>query len=138
PSASLVSHCGREDAIESGIVKIPRLPGKDTAEKKDEIGPPDPKYFRLWYNIGNSLKPSEKYGSGKPKPEPCYREAEGALKQIAGQWLQRIQQIQEATLDQVRIPPVLIVVCDNTEIADFFYRKISGESEEEAVTLEEV
>ena len=33
---------------------------------------------------------------------------------------------------------MLIVVCDNTEIADFFYRKISGETESEAVTLEDV
>jgi type III restriction enzyme len=34
--------------------------------------------------------------------------------------------------------PVLIVVCDNTEIADYFYRKISGEFESDLVTLEDV
>ena len=28
------------------------------------------------------------------------------------------------------MPPVLIIVCDNTEIAEVFYRKISGEQEE--------
>ena len=36
------------------------------------------------------------------------------------------------------MPPVLIVVCDNTDIADYFYRKISGESESVAVTLQDV
>ena len=138
PFSWLVSDFGMVDAIESGIVKIPRLPVKDDAEKKDEIGRPDPKYFRLWRNIGKSLQPSEKFGSGKPKPEPCYREAEGALRQLAEQWHQRFIQEQEATPDNQRVPPVLIVVCDNTEIADFFYRKISGEYESDEVTLQDV
>ena len=130
PFPWLVSDFGLVDAIESGIVKIPRLPVKDTAEKRDDAGRPDPKYFRLWANIMNSLQPSQKYGSGKPKPDACYGCADGALKQIAGQWLERFRYIQQATPDQEHVPPVLIVVCDNTEIADFFYRKISGESRE--------
>ena len=138
PFPWLVSDFGLVDAIESGIVKIPRLPVKDTAGRSDDAGRPDPKYFRLWANISNTLQPSEKYGSGKPKPDACYREAEGALKQIAGQWLERFRYIQQATTDQEHVPPVLIVVCDNTEIADFFYKKISGESESEAVTLQDV
>ena len=138
PFPWLVSDFGLVDAIESGIVKIPRLPVKDTAGKKDEAGRPDPKYFRLWHNIVGSLGPGEKHGSGKPKAEACYREAEGALKQIAGQWLERFKYIQQATPDQERIPPVLIVVCDNTDIADFFFRKISGETESEAVTLQDI
>jgi type III restriction enzyme len=138
PFPWLVSDFGLVDAIESGIVKIPRLPVKDTAGKKDEVGRPDPKYFRLWRNVVNSLQPSEKFGSGKPKPEPCYREAQSALVQIAHQWLERFKYHQQASADQVRIPPVLIVVCDNTEIADYFYRKISGEQDAEEVTLEDV
>jgi type III restriction enzyme len=138
PFPWLVSDFGLVDAIESGIVKIPRLPVKDTAGKRDEAGRPDPKYFRLWHNIVGSLQPSEKHGSGKPKAEMCYREAEGALKQIAGQWLERFRYIQQATPDQERVPPVLILVCDNVEIADYFYRKISGETEEEVVTLQDV
>jgi type III restriction enzyme len=115
PFPWLVSDFGLVDAIESGIVKIPRLPVKDTAEKKDDAGRPDPKYFRL-----------------------CYREAQDALVQLAGQWHQRFVQIEEAGPNQQRVPPVLIVVCDNTEIADYFYRKISGESESDIVTLEDV
>ncbi|HEV3260502.1 MAG TPA: hypothetical protein VG013_26845 [Gemmataceae bacterium] len=138
PFPWLVSDFGLVDAIESGIVKIPRLPVKDTAERKDEAGRPDPKYFRLWYNIVMSLERREKHGSGKPKAEACYREAEPALKQLAGQWHERFEYIQQATPDQERVPPVLIVVCDNTDIADYFYRKISGESESEAVTLQDI
>jgi len=119
------------DAIESGIVKIPRLPVKDTAGRRTKQAGRS-EILRLWHNIVGSLGPGEKYGSGKPKAEACYREAEGALKQIAGQWLERLfKYIQQATLDQERIPPVLIVVCDNIDIADYFYRKISGETESE-------
>ena len=138
PFPWLVSDFGLVDAIESGIVKIPRLPVKDASEKKDDVGRPDPKYFRLWSHINRNLQPSEKFGSGKPKPEPCYREAEGALKQLAGQWHEKFQMIQTANPNQEKVPPVLIVVCDNTEIADYFYRKISGESESDVVTLEDV
>jgi type III restriction enzyme len=119
-------------------VKIPRLPVKDDRGKKDEVGRPDPKYFRLWHNIVGSLQPSEKHGSGKPKAEVAYREAEPALKQLAGQWLEKFGYIQQATPDQERIPPVLIVVCDNVDISDFFYRKISGESDTETVTQQDV
>ncbi len=119
-------------------MKIPRLPVQDDEARRDEAGRPDPKYFRLWPRIINSLAPGEKYASGKPKPEAAYREAEGALAQIAAQWVERFEYIGQATPDQEHVPPVLILVCDNTEIADYFYRKISGESESEAVTLQDV
>src|SRR5262249_47056935 len=129
---------GLVDAIESGIVKIPRLPVKDDRGLKDAVGRPDPYYFRLWHNIVGNLQPSEKYGTGKPKPDACYTHAEGALKQLAGQWVERFEYIRQSNRDQEQIPPVLILVCDNTEIADYFYRKISGESEADIVTVEDV
>lgn len=123
PFPWLVSDFGLVDAIESGIVKIPRLPIKDDSGKKDEAGRPDPKYFRLWHHIVAAMKPHEKLGSGKPKPEPCYREAEGALALLAGQWKEKFEHFQDATANHERIPPVMILVCDNTDIADYFYRK---------------
>jgi type III restriction enzyme len=46
--------------------------------------------------------------------------------------------VQAAKPGQEVVPPVLIVVCDNTDIAEVFFRSISGEREEEAVTEEEV
>lgn len=138
PFPWLVSDFGLVDAIEAGIVKIPRLPVMDDQNKKDEYGRPDPKYFRLWHHAVAKLMKGQKYGSGKPKPEPLYLETVTALQQLAGQWLERFRQVQEATPNQEAVPPVLILVCDNTEIADFFYRKISGESESEDVTPEDL
>jgi len=138
PFPWLVNDFGLVDAIESGIVKIPRLPVKDDRAKKDEAGRPDAKYFRLWHNVIGSLKPGEKLPSGKPKAEVVYREVEGALKQIAGQWIERFQYFDEANPNQENIPPVLIIVCDNTDIAAIVYEKISGEREVEVVTEEDL
>jgi type III restriction enzyme len=46
---------------------------------------------------------------------------------LAGQWKQRFDQVIAAAPGQDRTPPVMIVVCDNTDIAEHFYRMISGE-----------
>lgn len=134
PFPWLVSDFGLVDAIESGIVKIPRLPVSDTT------GRPEPKYFKLWQNIRDRLEPAEFLpGKGKkPKPDVVYREAEPALKQLAGQWVERFKYIQEAKPGQVQAPPVLIIVCDNTDIAEVFYRRISGEEPIEAATAEDI
>lgn len=138
PFPWIVSDFGLMDAIESGLVKIPRLPVGDDERRKDEYGRPDPKYFRLWRRIVEDAPSGQKKAGGKPKPEYAYEAAEGALLQIAGQWVERFELIQDAQPGQESIPPVLIVVCDNTEIADVFFRKISGESEEQIVTEADV
>src|SRR5438874_5958961 len=117
PFPWIVSDFGLVDAIESGIVKIPRLPVKDTRAGRDDAGRPDPQYFRLWHHITNDLRPTQRHTNGKPKAEVVYAKAHGALLQIAGQWKQRFNLIQKASPDEEHIPPVLIVVCDNTEIA---------------------
>ena len=121
PFPWIVSDFGLVDAIESGITKIPRLPAIDNT------GRPDPKYFKLWEHITRDLKAGEKLTGGKPKPEVVFRKAEDALLTLAGQWRERFQQLQAATPGQERTPPVMILVCDNTSIADHFHRMISGE-----------
>lgn len=134
PFPWLVSDFGLVDAIESGIVKIPRLPVSDTT------GRPEAQYFKLWQNIKDRLEPAEFLpGKGKkPKPDVVYREAEAALSQLAGQWVERFKYILEATPGQLQVPPVLIIVCDNVDVAEVFYRKISGEEPVETVTAEDV
>lgn len=129
PFPWLVSDFGLVDAIESGIVKIPRLPVSDTT------GRPEPKYFNLYRQIAEALQPGERLPgrARKPKPEVIYREAEPALNTLAGQWEERFKQIQEASNEQDKTPPVLILVCDNTDIAEVFYRNISGEQTVETI-----
>ena len=122
PLPWIVSDFGLVDAIESGITKIPRLPARD------DSGRPDPKYFRLWQRVQEALGPGDRLPGGKPKPETAYREAEDALLTLAGQWRERFRQVQEAAPGEDRTPPVMILVCDNTDIASHFHRMISGET----------
>lgn len=122
-----VSDFGLVDAIESGITKIPRLPAADNT------GRPEPQFFKLWQHVTANLTSGERLPGGKPKPEVVYRKAEAALLTLAGQWKQRFNQVIAAAPGQDRTPPVMIVVCDNTDIAEHFYRMISGE---ETVVIE--
>ena len=121
PFPWLVSDFGLVDAIESGITKIPRLPVSDTT------GRPEPKFFRLWQAIQEEISPADRLPGKKPKPEAVYREAEDALNTLASQWKERFEYIQEASDAQEKTPPVMIIVCDNTNIAEHFFEKISGE-----------
>src|SRR5207244_10562752 len=75
PFPWLVSDFGLVDAIESGIVKIPRLPVSDTT------GRPDPVYFKLWKDhICDGLHSGARLPGkgGRPKPEVVYTKADGA------------------------------------------------------------
>ena len=121
PFPWVVSDFGLVDAIESGITKIPRLPAIDNT------GRPEPQFFKLWQHVTANLTAGERFTGGKPKPEVVYRKAEAALLTLAGQWQQRMVQINAAAPGQDRTPPVMIVVCDNTDIAEHFHRVISGE-----------
>lgn len=121
PFPWIVSDFSLVDAIESGITKIPRLP------IQDNTGRPDPKYFKLWENITQNLKKGEKLSGGKPKPEVVYRKAEDAMLTLAGMWKGKFDEVQNAPPGQDRTPPVMILVCDNTSLAEHFHKMISGE-----------
>ncbi len=78
PFPWVVSDFGLIDAIESGIVKIPRVP------VDDNTGALIPRYFRLWEWINSKLPASERQTARRrAKPESVLREAEGALATLA-------------------------------------------------------
>ena len=120
PFPWLVSDFGLVDAIESGLTKIPRLP------VEDQTGRPSPQFFHLWDHIKSRCAPGEML-RGKPKPEAAWREAEAALQMLTSQWKERFDAMQGAQAGQNYVPPVMIVVCDNTHMAEYFFEKISGE-----------
>ncbi|MDB6140385.1 MAG: hypothetical protein JWO94_3457 [Verrucomicrobiaceae bacterium] len=126
PFPWLVSDFGLVDAIESGITKIPRLP------VSDQTGRPDPKFFRLWDEIKKQLQPSEII-KGKPKPESVWRHGQAAFATLGAQWQERFKLHGDSRPGQTFIPPVMIVVCDNTDIAQIFFERISGETQEDVV-----
>ncbi|HEV2472913.1 MAG TPA: hypothetical protein VGS41_09625, partial [Chthonomonadales bacterium] len=127
PYPWIVSDFGLVDGIESGITKIPRLPVSDTT------GRPDPKYFRLWKNICADLAPAQRVAGGRPKADVVWERAQDALVQLAGVYKERFEAIRAADDLAVKAPPVLILVCDNTKVAEIFFRRISGEEEIEVI-----
>lgn len=122
PLPWITSDFGLVDAIESGITKIPRVP------VLDESGRPVPKYFRLWEHIMDNLGPGERGGARRrPRPEAVVRDADDALQQLAGLWKDTFESYQE---QNAQVPPAMIVVCDNTDLAELLYERISGEKVE--------
>ncbi|NLG83374.1 MAG: DEAD/DEAH box helicase family protein [Firmicutes bacterium] len=117
PFPWVVSDFGLVDAIESGIVKVPRVP------VDDNTGALIPRYFRLWEYINGQLSASERQTARRrAKPEAVLREAEGALATLASEWEKTFAAFREAGSP---VPPVLIVVCDNTDLAKLVYEHIS-------------
>jgi type III restriction enzyme len=117
PFPWIVSDFGLVDAIESGIVKIPRVP------VDDNTGALIPKYFRLWEHINQQLPASERQTARRrAKPESVLREAEGALATLASEWKKTFEEFQRAASP---VPPVMIVVCDNTDLAKLVHEHIA-------------
>lgn len=130
PFPWLVSDFGLTDAIESGIVKVPRIP------VQDGTGKPEPKYFQLWKTIQAEHK--QNAGARKMKPEEIYTASEGALLQLAGQWHGTFHD-REQRVGADAIPPVMIVVCNDKKSSQLFFEKISGQREIAATaTVEDV
>ena len=118
PFPWIVSDFGLVDAIESGIVKIPRVP------VDDNTGALIPRYFRLWEHINKQLPASERQTARRrAKPESVLREAEGALTMLASEWKKTFEEFQRANSP---VPPVLIVVCDNTDLAKLVHEHIAS------------
>jgi len=127
PFPWIVSDFGLVDAIESGITKIPRLPVSDTT------GQPDPKYFRLWRNITKDLAAGQRQANKRPKPEIVWERSQDAFVQLAGEYKQAFDAVAGASDTALKAPPVLILVCDNTDIAQVFFENISGQKEMEEI-----
>ncbi|MEM4494337.1 MAG: DEAD/DEAH box helicase family protein [Candidatus Caldarchaeum sp.] len=111
-----VSDFGLVDAIECGIVKIPRVP------VDDNTGDIIPRYFRLWENINKRLPDSERQTARRrARPESVLREADDALKTLASEWKKTFEEWERSNSI---VPPVLVIVCDNTELSQLIHQYI--------------
>ncbi len=119
------------DAIECGIVKLPRVPVADNIP-----GGEMPRFRNLWENIRSRMP---KKGRGKTKtldPLSLPVELQTALQALYGHY--------EKTYDLweksgIRVPPCFIIVCQNTAISKLIYDFISGfhrEHDDGSTTLE--
>ena len=114
-----VSDFSLMDAIESGIVKVPRTPVDDDADHELVT------YLRLWDFIGDQLpkRPAKnEVTDWLPPPE-----LEGALRSLHRSYEKAFSYWQVEQESYGETPPVFIVVCPNTVVSKLVYEWIAGE-----------
>jgi type III restriction enzyme len=105
------------DAIECGIVKLPRVPVADNIP-----GSEVPVFRNLWEHIGKEMP---KKGRGKETLDPLKlpTRLQTALEALYGHYkLTYDLWVKEG----IRVPPCFIVVCNNTSTSKLVYDYISG------------
>ena len=119
------------DAIECGIVKVPRVPVADNIP-----GGEMPRFRNLWEHIRTRMP---KKGRGKAKnldPLSLPVELQTALEALYGHYQKTFELWSESG---IKVPPCFIVVCNNTSTSKLVYDYISGfhrENEDGSTTLE--
>ncbi len=106
------------DAIECGIVKLPRVPVADNIPGEEM-----PKFRNLWEHIRKRMP---KKGRGKSKnldPLNLPVELQTALEALYGHYEKTYDLWQK---EGIKVPPCFIVVCNNTSTSKLVYDYISG------------
>jgi len=107
------------DAIECGIVKLPRVPVADNVPGGDT-----PMFRNLWDHIGKKMPKKGRGSSGKSlDPLSLPTELLTALEALYGHYEKVFESWEQAGIG---VPPVFIVVCNNTSTSELIYRYISG------------
>lgn len=119
----VVSDFSLIDAIEAGIVKVPRVPVADNSMTGDQ-----PTYRDLWLRIREDLpKKSRKTDAvgGEPKLPV---ELQGALLSLYGNYEKYYRLWEQNAKARARgiTPPVFIVVCNNTNVSKLVFDFIAG------------
>ncbi len=126
-----VSDFSLMDAIECGIVKLPRVPVADNIP-----GGEMPKFRNLWEHIRKDMPKKGRGKSGALDPLDLPPPLQTALDALYGHYEKTFALWQEAG---IRVPPVFIVVCNNTAASKLVHDYIAGfhrESEGETTTFE--
>jgi type III restriction enzyme len=119
----VVSDFSLIDAIESGIVKIPRVPVADDSMTGDA-----PLYRELWLRIREHL-PRKGRAQEKLSEDPQLpTELEGAIQSLYSNYRKYYDRWEAAPKREGRIdtPPVFIVVCNNTNVSKLVFDYIAG------------
>lgn len=111
------------DAIEAGIVKVPRVPVADDSMTGDQ-----PTYRDLWLRIREELPKKRRNADdidGEPHPP---KELQGALLSLYGNYEKYYRLWEQNTQARARgiTPPVFIVVCNNTNVSKLVFDFIAG------------
>jgi type III restriction enzyme len=113
-----VSDFSLMDAIECGIVKLPRVPIADNIPGGDM-----PKFRELWKHVGPKMPKKGRGKSGELDPLSLPTELQTALEALYGHYAETVEEWKKAGIN---VPPVFIVVCNNTSTSKLVYDFISG------------
>ena len=106
------------DAIESGIVKLPRVPVAENIPG-DEL----PVFRNLWENIRKDMPKKGRGGGETLDPLKLPTRLQTALQALYGHYEKTFALWQEKG---IKVPPCFIIVCQNTAISKLVYDYISG------------
>lgn len=113
-----VSDFSLMDAIECGIVKLPRVPVSDNIPGGDM-----PKFRNIWQHIRPQM-PKKGRGQGQAlDPLHLPLELQTALDALYGHYAQTYELWQ---VHDIPVPPCFIVVCNNTSTSKLVYDYIAG------------
>lgn len=119
------------DAIECGIVKLPRVPVADNIP-----GAEMPKFRELWKHIGTKMPKKGRGKAAKLDPLSIPVELQTALEALYGHYEKTFELWSN---EGIKVPPCFIVVCNNTSTSKLVYDYISGfhrENEDGSTELE--
>jgi len=120
PFEWIVSDFALVDAIESGLVKVPRIPVDDNA------GASVPKYRNLWQHVKEHLpKRGDDADVGHPLTD-YLTQVDGPLKQLAGEWQDTFERWAVAGRE---VPPAMIVICNDTKMAEMLEIHVARKGE---------
>ncbi|MBK5569475.1 BPTD_3080 family restriction endonuclease [Ensifer sp. SSB1] len=114
----VVSDFSLVDAIECGIVKLPRVPVSDNA-----VNAATPVFRNLWDHIGKKMPKKGAGKSGDLDPLSIPAELQTALYSLYSHYEKEYDAWQKAGIG---VPPVFIVVCNNTASSKLIFEWISG------------
>ncbi len=113
-----VSDFSLMDAIECGIVKLPRVPVADNIPGEEM-----PMFRNLWEHIGKKMPKKRRGKSATLDPLSLAPQLQTALEALYGHYAKTFELWNKAG---IRVPPCFIVVCQNTAISKLVYDFISG------------
>lgn len=114
----VVSDFSLVDAIECGIVKLPRVPVSDNA-----VNAETPVFRNLWDYIGKEMPKKGKGKAGELDPLQLPPKLQTALYALYTHYEKEYEAWERAGIG---VPPVFIVVCNNTASSNLVYEWVSG------------
>ncbi len=106
------------DAIESGIVKLPRVPVSENIPGNDM-----PMFRNIWEHIRSDMPRKGRGKSGELDPLSIPLQLQTALTALYGHYKSVYDDWQDAGIP---VPPSFIIVCNNTSTSKLVYDYVSG------------